>query len=106
MRKVSFVGLALFCLCLSQPFAVAQEPDFAWQAHYQKAERAYATNNLFEARREFLIALKEARDCNEHEELASRVEGLACSYKSMDKSFLAEPLFKLARKLRAKFSTT
>lgn len=98
--------VCLFMLFLSQPFAAGQESDDAWQAHYQKAERAYASSNLFEARREFLIALKEARECNEHQELASRVENLASSYKSTDKAFLAEPLFKLARKLRAKFTTT
>lgn len=103
MRK-SLICLVL--LLLSQPFAAGQESDDAWQDHAQKAERAYASHNLFEARREFLIALKEARECNEHEALASRVECFASSYKSSNKAFLAEPLLKLARKLRTKCTTT
>lgn len=92
------VLLLQFGPCINQTLA----QDFTWMAHFQAAEKAYGSNNLFEARRMFMIALKEAGSCRQHAELASRVEGLAAQYKAADREEQAAPLLKLVRKLRAK----
>ncbi len=89
---------------LVQAPVLAQGAD--WETHYSKAAKAYDSHNLFEARHEFLLALKEAKDCQKHQELAQRLENLAGSYQSQEKQDLAQPLLKLARKLKTKFSTT
>jgi hypothetical protein len=104
MKLGSIVLSALVATVLSQNSVSAQDLD--WESHYSKAEKAYASHNLFEARREFLVALKEAQDCKKHQELAQRLENLADTYQSQENSALAQPLFKLARKLKTKFGTT
>lgn len=89
------------------PGAVAGEAEAdTWKQHYLRAEIAYARQNIFEARREFLIALKEAQECKEHNELATRIEHLASRYIAEDKREKAQPLLKLLRKLKAKFAQT
>lgn len=77
-----------------------QAQDAEWETHYSKAERAYAKRNLFEARHEFMVALKQARICQQDRELAIKVENLASAYQSQDNSALAQPLIKLAHKLK------
>jgi hypothetical protein len=79
----------------------AYAKDSDWQSHYTKAEKAYANRNLFEARHEFLIALKQAGNCQQHDELAQRLESLAASYQAQDNQMLAQPLFKLVHKMKA-----
>lgn len=86
--------------------AVLADETTDWQGHYTRAEKAYASHNLFEARREFLTALKGAQSCKQDFELAKRIETLADTYQSQENQALAQPLFKLARKLKAKSSST
>ena len=93
----------LSLLLINAPSAQAQ--DAAWEAHYSKAEQAYAQHNLFAARHHFMVALKEAKNCQQDRELASRVENLASIYQSQDRTALAAPLLKLAQKLKSNLST-
>lgn len=93
--------IALFLI--NAPAAQAQ--DLSWENHYSKAERAYAQRNLFAARHHFMVALKEAKNCQQDRLLAERVEHLASSYQSQDQAALAAPLVKLAQKLRSNLST-
>ena len=104
--KVSLIFTTLFLASsfMFPSFAYSQDSD--WETHYSRAEKAYASNNLFEARREFMVALKGAKDCKQHEVLASKVEDLASSYQAKENNLLAQPLFKLARKLKTKPGTT
>jgi len=104
-NKLAFLSYLVLSVYLTGTAALADEAK-DWQGHYSRAERAYASNNLFEARREFLTALKEARSCKQDFELARRVETLADTYQSQEKDALAQPLFKLARKLKSKSSST
>lgn len=96
---------ARFVFLLVAMFALITLPAYAkdndWQSHYTKAEKAYANRNLFEARHEFLIALKQAETCQQHNELAQRLESLAASYQSQDNQILAQPLFKLVHKMKS-----
>lgn len=100
MKTLSAILVAFIC---AAPATQAQ--DMSWEAHYSKAERAYAKRNLFEARHEFLVALKEAKNCQADRELASKVESLALSYQSHDNAALAQPLIKLAQKLKSNMGT-
>ncbi len=103
--KLGTIVLSAFAASIfTQVSALAQ--DLSWESHYSKAEKAYASHNLFEARREFMVALKEAENCKKHQELAQRLENLAGTYQSQENPALAQPLFKLARKLKTKFGTT
>lgn len=101
-------SLIFACLLVAQAFvpSVVFAQDAEWEVHYTRAEKAYASFNLFEARKEFMVALKGAKDCKQDQELATRVESLASSYQAKDNKSLAQPLFKLARKLKSKSTTT
>lgn len=100
--SVTFLFASLTILLINLPCS-AQGTE--WETHYSKAEKAYAKHNLFEARREFMVALKEAEDCKQHQLLAQKLESLADSYQTQENPALAQPLFKLARKLKSKFNT-
>ncbi|MBX9570482.1 MAG: hypothetical protein K2X77_16415 [Candidatus Obscuribacterales bacterium] len=102
--KSSAILLLLIIAAFVAPKALAEDAD--WETHYVKAEKAYASCNLFEARREFMVALKGAQDCKQASELATRVESLATTYQARDNNALAQPLFKLARKLKSKCTST
>lgn len=105
--KSSLLILSALSISFFQTVTPALAEDACWENHYSKAEKAYARHDLFEARREFLIAWKEAQEKKQDAELARRVEDLAGAYQSNDnKQALAQPLFKLARKLRSKLSCT
>jgi hypothetical protein len=94
-----FVFLIVSVAVVMNMPAYAKDAD--WQSHYTKAERAYANRNLFEARHEFLIALKKAENCQQHDELAQRLENLASSYQAQDNQMLAQPLLKLVHKMKS-----
>lgn len=99
--------LVAFALMAFSPFnagAANANGSDDWQSHYQRAEQAYSRQDLFGARREFLTALKQAESCQQAPELAGRLESLANAYQLREQGAKAEPLIKLARKLRAKFS--
>ena len=98
-RSLHLILFTLLSLVFSCQVALAQEGS--WQTYYEAAEKAYAANNLFEARRMFMVALKQADQDKQHIQLAARVEGLAASYIAQDKHAQAQPLFKLVRKLRS-----
>lgn len=85
--------------------APVQAQENGWETHYSKAERAYAKRNLFVARHEFMVALKEARSCQKDRELTMKLESLASSYQSQDNLALAQPLLKLAQKLKSNAGT-
>ena len=104
LMKSSAIILLLIIAAIFAPKSLAEDLD--WETHYQKAEKAYASYNLFEARKEFIVALKGAQDCKQAYELAARVENLASAYQSRDNKALAQPLFKLARKLKSKCTST
>lgn len=104
MKAISIPSAVLLTFLSLIPSCLAQDLD--WESHYSRAERAYASNNLFEAKREFMVALKGAKDCKQHLELASKVESLAGEYQAQDKILQAQPLFRLARKLKTKPGTT
>lgn len=102
--KSSAIFLLLLIAGTIAPKAFGQDAE--WESHYVKAEKAYASCNLFEARKEFMVALKGAQDCKQAYELATRVETLASVYQARDNKALAQPLFKLARKLKSKCTST
>jgi hypothetical protein len=77
--------------------------DYNWLSHYEAAEKAYANQNLLEAKKMFIVALKEANKCNQRDLLAQKLEGLAHNYEAQDKKHLAEPLYKLLKKIRFMF---
>ncbi len=93
------LSAAILSIFIAVPAVQAQ--DSGWETHYSKAEKAYAKRNLFEARHEFMVALKEAKNCQQDQVLALRVESLASTYQSQDNSALAQPLIKLAQKLKS-----
>lgn len=103
--KASVGILSVLTICSTLFAQPTQAQGMDWESHYSKAERAYAKHNLFEARREFLLALKEAENCKQHHVLAQRLESLASAYQTQEKEALAQPLFKLARKLKSKFES-
>lgn len=100
---VAYLSAIAFALLISTMPGQAQALD--WETHYAKAVKAYSNHNLFEARHEFLQALKVAKQCKEHQQLADKVQELASTYETQDKEALAQPLFKLARKLKSQNQT-
>lgn len=104
--KISAILLLLIIFSATIAPNAFAEDNGDWETHYVRAEKAYASYNLFEARREFMVALKGAQDCKQAYELASRVENLAGAYQARDNKALAQPLFKLARKLKSKCAST
>lgn len=102
-RTVAFLSAMAFALLIANAPVQAQSLD--WESHYAKAAKAYAGHNLFEARSEFLKALKVAKQCKEHQQLAEKVQELASAYETQDNGALAQPLFKLARKLKSQNQT-
>lgn len=82
----------------------AQADEAQWERSFENAEKAYARRDLWSARKEFIAALKDAKQSKQDSELARRVESLAGTYQSQDKDAMAEPLFKLARKLKSRSS--
>ncbi len=100
LAAATLVGLfAGLLLLTATPAAHAQE---SWEFYYQAAQQAYDGHNLFEARRLFLSALKEARQRKQDKQLTSRLENLADFYVQTDRRSQAEPLYKLLKKLRTK----
>jgi Spy/CpxP family protein refolding chaperone len=98
LAAATLLGAAL-SLLTATPAAHGQE---SWESYYQAAQQAYDGHNLFEARRLFLSALKEARQRKQDKQLTSRLENLADFYVQTDRRSQAEPLYKLLKKLRTR----
>lgn len=104
--KIAVLSTLVF-LSLGQIFVpAANAEESSWEQNWSKAQKAYAKRDLWSARKEFLAALKDARSKKQDKELAKRLEDLAGSYQQQDQNAMAEPLLKLARKVKSSASCT
>lgn len=98
------VGSFLTAMVLISTMFIPVSAQEAWEVSYKAAEQAYDGHNLFEARRQFINALKEARQCKQDAKLTCKLESLADFYVQTDRRSRAEPLYKLLKKLKTKES--